>query len=220
MLYMLASSRTALIVRHWFEIDLDDASMEHGCRVELRERAPVEHRGSESAAQIVSADQPLWRADLFDRLGDEPGSFRAAHYHPAFDGNEPCDRVWDSELTAAPWTWLRGQLLRAGSGTDGLPVPPQDAEDFRGMADHVVTTSQRFSPTACGSRAECYRLTRDEREAVRLMVVYQKDPSRLDKDAVSLWTKTDSSAGGRCTDSEDVRLNRPVFRGGSDPTEG
>lgn len=189
MLYVLASSRTALVIRHWFEIDLEDASMEHGCRVELRERPTVEHRGTESAAQVVTADRPLWRADLFDRLGDEPGTFRAAHFHPGFDGNEPCDRVWDDALTADPWEWLRGQLLACGTDASALPaaVPHQDAEDLRSMADHVVETARRFSPVACTSRAECYRLTRDEREAVRLMVAYQRDPGRLDRDAVAPW---------------------------------
>jgi hypothetical protein len=47
-LHILALSRSALIVRHWFEINLDDASMEHGARIELRELAPAAHRGSES----------------------------------------------------------------------------------------------------------------------------------------------------------------------------
>jgi len=37
--YILTLSRTAVIVRHWFEIDLADASMEHGVRIELRELA-------------------------------------------------------------------------------------------------------------------------------------------------------------------------------------
>ena len=39
MQHILALSRTAVIVRHWFEIDLADASMEHGVRIELRELA-------------------------------------------------------------------------------------------------------------------------------------------------------------------------------------
>jgi hypothetical protein len=34
---------TALVIRHWLEIHLDDASMEHGCPVELRERPPDEY---------------------------------------------------------------------------------------------------------------------------------------------------------------------------------
>ena len=59
------------------------------------------HRGTESAAQLITADRPLWRADLFDRLGSAPGSFDAAHYHPRFAGVEPCGRVWDPALTAA-----------------------------------------------------------------------------------------------------------------------
>jgi hypothetical protein len=41
--------RCAVIARHGFEIDLDDASMEHGARTELRELLPshaaaVNHR--------------------------------------------------------------------------------------------------------------------------------------------------------------------------------
>src|SRR5262249_41966865 len=82
--HILALSHSAVIVRHWFEIDLDDASMEHGARIELRELSSQPHRGSESAAQLIKAARPLWRADLFDRLTDVPGSFGVAHYHPGF----------------------------------------------------------------------------------------------------------------------------------------
>jgi hypothetical protein len=102
MRYVLALSRSAFVIRHWFEINLDDASMEHGARIELRELPVQPHRGTESAAQLVTLDRPLWRADLFDRLADAPGTFGAAHYHPEFDGNEPCGRVWDAGLTADP----------------------------------------------------------------------------------------------------------------------
>ena len=73
MQHILTLSRTAVIVRHWFEIDLADASMEHGARIELRELAAHSRRGSESAAQLVAVDRPSWRADLFDRLTDAPG---------------------------------------------------------------------------------------------------------------------------------------------------
>ena len=190
MIDMLTTAGAALLVRHWFEIDLEDASMEHGCRVELREVAPTVHRGSESAAQVVAADRPLWRADLFDRLGDDPGTFAAAHFHPYFEGNEPCDRVWDDRLSADPWGWLREQVSRFGSGAESQPAPlePEDAADLRAMTDEVVSIAQSFSPTRCASQSECYRLTRDARQSVRLMVEYLHDPSRLDKDAVSLWT--------------------------------
>jgi hypothetical protein len=52
-LHIVALSRSAVIVRHWFEIGLRDCSLEHGARVELRELAPQAHRGSESAAQVI-----------------------------------------------------------------------------------------------------------------------------------------------------------------------
>ena len=35
--HLLALSRSAVTIRHWFEINLDDASMEHGARIEIRE---------------------------------------------------------------------------------------------------------------------------------------------------------------------------------------
>jgi hypothetical protein len=67
---ILALSGCAIIARHWFEIDLGNASMEHGARIELRELVPQQHRGSESAAQIVTgpgrsprktpANSPAW----------------------------------------------------------------------------------------------------------------------------------------------------------------
>ena len=94
------------------EIDLADASMEHGVRIELRELAAHPRRGSESAAQLVAVDRPLWRADLFDRLTDAPGTFGVAHYHPQFLGHEPCPRVWDAKLTADPWSWLGDQFAQ------------------------------------------------------------------------------------------------------------
>ena len=120
MQHILALSRSAVVIRHWFEINLDDASMEHGARIEIRELAPHPHRGSESASQLTTVDRPLWRADLFDRLADPPGSFSAAHYHPRFSGNEPSGRFWDAALTApawpAQWSRRRGRSGRPSAG--------------------------------------------------------------------------------------------------------
>jgi hypothetical protein len=188
-LYLVALSRSAVVVRHWFEIDLTDCSMEHGTRVEIRERPPQPHRGSESAAQIIAADRPLWRADLFDRLTDEPGTFGVAHYHPRFDDNEPCVRTFDPALTADPWSWLGDQLrsLGAGPGRDPWPLDPQDAAELPGLADQVVSLARQFSPERCRSAAECYRLTSDVRDAVRLMIEYLEQPGLLDRARASLW---------------------------------
>jgi hypothetical protein len=69
----------AVLVRHWFEIDLADSHLEHGARVELRLLVEQPHRGTESASQQYVIDQRAWRADLFDRLDATAGGFDAAH---------------------------------------------------------------------------------------------------------------------------------------------
>jgi hypothetical protein len=185
---ILALSRCAVIARHWFEIDLEDASMEHGARIELRELVAQPHRGSESASQLITADRPLWRADLFDRLTDEPGSYGVAHFHPEFAGDEPCSRAWDEQLTTSPWDWLRDQLTTAGAASGHpWPIDPADASELAGLAGTVVTTAQQVAPERCGSAAECYRLTRDARDSVQLMIEYLRRPDLLNEDWVSPW---------------------------------
>jgi len=188
--HIVALSRSAVVVRHWFEIDLDDASMEHGVRIELRELPAQPHRGSESAAQVITADRPLWRADLFDRLTDAPGSFGVAHYHPEFSGNEPSSRNWDPELTADPWRWLHDQLagLGKGPGRDAWQqLEPADAGELSRLANAIVTQARELGPDRCHSAAECFALTRDVRESVQLMVEYLRRPDLLAVDWVSPW---------------------------------
>jgi hypothetical protein len=187
--HILALSRSAVVIRHWFEIDLDDASMEHGARIEIRELVSHPHRGSESASQLTAVDRPLWRADLFDRLADPPGSFSAAHFHPRFDGNEPCDRHWDAALTADPWTWLGDQITSLGAAAGGAawPIDPGDAAELPGLASEVVTAARRFGPAACRSAAECYQLTRDVQSAVQLMIATLRAPDNLDRDRAAPW---------------------------------
>jgi hypothetical protein len=187
--HILTLSRTAVVVRHWFEIDLEDASMEHGARIELRELTAHPRRGSESAAQLITLDRPWWRADLFDRLADAPGSFGAAHYHPEFSGNEPCPRVWDPELTARPWPWLRDQFAHPGAarGNGRWPLEPSDTAELSALADVIVTLARQVAPDRCRSAAECYQLTGDARESVQLMIKQVRQPGRLDLEWVSPW---------------------------------
>ena len=189
MQHILAVSGAAIIVRHWFEIDLNDASMEHGARIELRELVPQPRRGSESAAQLITADRPLWRADLFDRLTDPPGSFGVAHFHPRFDGVEPCPRAWDPRLSASPWDWLRAEIRRLGTadGRKLWPLEPDDAAELSDLADDVVELARRVGPDRCTSAAQCYSLTRDARESVRLMISYLRRPDLLDAGRVAPW---------------------------------
>jgi hypothetical protein len=208
--HILALSHTAVIVRHWFEIDLEGASMEHGARIELRELAAHPHRGSESAAQLVAVDRPLWRADVFDRLTDAPGSFGAAHYHPEFAGDEPCRRVWDPNLTADPWSWLGEQFAQLGAagGTAPWSVDPADGAVLGELSDEIVSLARQLGPDHCRSAAQCYELTRDAAESVRLMIEYLRRPDLLNQEWVAPWRGT----GAQCAAlSEDERL-RPAHR--------
>jgi hypothetical protein len=182
---ILALSRCAVITRHWFEIDLDDSSMEHGARIELRELVPQSHRGSESASQVVTADRPLWRADLFDRLTDRPRSYGVAHFHPGFSGHEPCQRTWDAVLTTRPWDWLRDQVATSGHGA--WPLDAEDAAELSGLADVVVAMARPFAPERCDSAAGCFALTRDARESVQLMLTELARPDLLDENRAALW---------------------------------
>jgi hypothetical protein len=220
MKHIVALSRTAVIMRHWFEIDLDDASMEHGARIELRQLSYHAHRGSESAAQLVTADRPLWRADLFDRLADKPGSYGVAHFHPRFTGNEPCPRHWDPELTASPWEWLRDQFasLGASQGGPAWPVAGQDADELRGLGPEIVSLASGFAPDRCSSAAECFDRTRDVRRAVQLMISGLRRPDLLDTGWIAPWaTGHDSAGAGRRYRN---RMRRGATRAGRGMTRG
>jgi hypothetical protein len=190
--HIIALSRTAVIVRHWFEINLRDSSMEHGVRIELRELAEQARRGSESAAQLIALDRPLWRADLFDRHTDSPGSFGVAHFHPYFLGNEPCPRVWDPELKADPFRWLGEQFSRLGDGPEGesWPVASSDAAELSQLSDVIVSVAQQFGPDRCMSAKQCYELTSDVRDAVQLMLTELQRPDLLDEVWVAPWRAT------------------------------
>jgi hypothetical protein len=193
MQHIIALSRIAVIVRHWFEIDLDDSSMEHGVRIELRELPPQPRRGSESAAQVITADGPLWRADLFDRHTDAPGTFAMAHFHPHFLGTEPCPRVFEPELTASPFDWLGHQFAALGAtgGRDAWDLERADADELSGMSAAITALARTLGPDQCGSAAQCYALTRDASEAVRIMIATLRQPDRLDTAWTAPWRAPD-----------------------------
>jgi hypothetical protein len=187
--HILALSRSAITIRHWFEIDLGDASMEHGARVEIRQLDPQPHRGTESASQLTVVDRPLWRADLFDRLAGRPGSFSAAHFHPQFTGNEPSARHWDAPLTAGPWAWLADQITSLGTASGGpaWALDPADAAELPGLAGAVVATAQQFEASRCRTPAQCYQLTRDVQDAVQMMIATVQAPEQLDRAWIAPW---------------------------------
>jgi len=130
--------RVAVVVGPWWEAGESGEILERGTRVELRRRPPEPQRGTESAAQRIVIDEPLFRADLFDRCDRPPGNLAAAHFHAGFDGVEPRDRQWPAQLRTDPLGWLRDQLadldaLLARSGVD-VGDARDDAEALRAAA--------------------------------------------------------------------------------------
>jgi hypothetical protein len=190
MLIVYSFTRIAVIVRRWFEIT-PVASMEHGARVELALLTPQPHRGTDSAAQKTVIDQPFWRADLFNRLDQPRDSYSAAHFHPYFNGVEPSDRVWSTELTASPWSWLTEQMENLEARVEGAGLDPSiaedDAEELRAFVPRIVAAAQHVSPENPMSRDEDFRLTRDASQRVRLMLDQIQSPAKVDREYLKPW---------------------------------
>jgi hypothetical protein len=66
-------------------------------------------------------------------------------------------------------------------------VDPADAAELSGLADAIVTLARQVSPERCRSAAECFRLTRDARESVQLMIGSVRQRDRLDLEWVKPW---------------------------------
>ena len=99
--------KVAVIVAPWHE---PAEPPERGARVEVRLLADEPTRGSQFAAERVVIDTPVFRADLFDQVDAPPGNLNSAHFHPHFDGIEPCDRHWKSRIKSDPTGWLADEL--------------------------------------------------------------------------------------------------------------
>ena len=97
--------------------------------------------------------------------------------------------MWDTGLTADPWAWLGDQVASLGTacGHDAWQVDPEDAVQIRSLASTVVATARQFEASGCTSAADCYQLTRDVQDTVRLMIATLRNPGLLDTGWVSPW---------------------------------
>lgn len=142
MMHAFVFEKVAVLVFPWHE-PMDPP--ERGARVEVRLLADEPRRGSNSAAQRVVIDQPVFRADLFDQVGHPAGNLRSAHFHPVFHGVEPSDRHWPDEINQDPTGWLTAELgdlsrvlRRAGVDVDDAPWLEGDAAAVRGAIPDVL----------------------------------------------------------------------------------
>ncbi len=98
--------------------------------------------------------------------------------------------MWDSQLTADPWHWLEDQFTQMGTGQGSEPWPldAADGAEMRQLAGTIVALARQFTPDRCTSAMQCFELTRDARDAVRLMIAELQRPDLLDTEWVSPWT--------------------------------
>jgi hypothetical protein len=132
MLHAFVFENVAVLVGPWNE---PTEPPERGTRIEVRLTDRQPPRGSFSAAQRVVIDQPVFRADLFDRMDSPPGNLLSAHFHPNFDGVEPCDRVWRDQIRQDPTGWLAGELSDLGHLLQRARVDLSDQESMSRDAD-------------------------------------------------------------------------------------
>lgn len=194
MLHAFVYADVAILVRHWLEVNLADSHLEHGARIEVRAREPQPHRGTESAAQRIVVDRPLWRADLFDRVDGVRGGFEAAHYHPYFDGVEPCERHWADEIKNTPWEWLEAGLRAIDDIGAAAGLRFADAEQVRADAGAIVAAARGRAAAECDSAERCHAWTRDAAHHVQLMLGQLARPDLLDRERLAPWTEA-ASAG-------------------------
>ena len=142
MLQAFVFDHVAVLVFPWNE-PIDPP--ERGARVEVRLRPEEPHRGSYAAAQRFVIDHPVFRADLFDQLTAPPGNLRSAHFHPHFDGIEPCDRHWEARIKSDPTGWLADELgdlprllERGGVNSDDRASIARDAVALRAATPAVT----------------------------------------------------------------------------------
>lgn len=141
MLYAWGFDRVGVVAGDLFFIDPDPApgqeGAEHGVRLEVRllERPPL--TGSVYAAQPIVIDRPVWRADLLETVGGDPGSHNRTHHHPRFRGWEPGRRRYEEGLSTDPLQWLEEQLQDLPGLLSGADMPADSAGpgDAAQMAD-------------------------------------------------------------------------------------
>lgn len=175
------AENVAVLVRHWYEIGTEDN--EHGTRVEIRRVSRPDHIGSESAAQPITLDLPLWRADIFDALDEPPGNLARAHFHPTFEGVEPVDRHWDHALRSDWRDWLTGQLSDLSTLLADAPVQPDPVADGMAIAARIpviLEVAASMLGALCDAQERCLAATVDTQHAVRLMLDQFRTPGAAD----------------------------------------
>jgi hypothetical protein len=152
-LYAFGFTRVAVVVGDIYSLDPapdpGEEGAERGVRLEVRliERGAL--RGDIFSAQPIEVGLPIWRADLFETVDGEPGSFDRTHHHPKFIGWSPSHRKFDPALSAAPLEFVAEQLsnldvLVKQAELDPAEVSELDAEQLREAVPEIIDATRRL----------------------------------------------------------------------------
>jgi hypothetical protein len=153
MFYAFGFDRIGVIASDLYFVDPEprpgQEGAERGVRIEVRVLEPGAPKGSIYAARPIGVDLPIWRGDLLETVAGPPGSFDRTHHHPAFEGWEPCRRVFVEDLSADPLPWVAGHLsdlnaLLADAGLSPDDVGAADAESLRAAVPDIVAAVDRL----------------------------------------------------------------------------
>ena len=142
---------------------------------------------------MLIIDRALWRADLFDLVGGEPGNFRRAHYHPSFAHTEPTDRAWDQRLTNDPMSWIVDRLQNLAGTVDDRAKAELDLNSdqhaVRRDLEQITRLISLRLGDACPSPQACLSQTSDVRYVVPAMFAqYRSIPPGIDpREDASSW---------------------------------
>jgi hypothetical protein len=153
MLYAFGFDQVGVVISDLYFLDPNQTAgqegAERGVRLEVRLLERQELNGSVYSAQPIGIGQPVWRADLLERVESEPGSFDRTHHHPTFVGWEPGRRVFEPALSGDPITFVGEQLadlplLLKRAGIDEADVAPADAEALRAALPEILDATRRL----------------------------------------------------------------------------
>jgi hypothetical protein len=130
--------------------------VERGARIEVQ-RLEEHLIGSEAAIIPTSLGDPIWRGDFFRLFPGAPDNWERAHYHPIFDGLEPCERAWLPELEEDPIAWVQSEftdnlksIFTIGNAADLLDE--DSIADVRAVVPAMAEAMRRCAPAASAAQ--------------------------------------------------------------------
>jgi hypothetical protein len=152
-LYAFGFDQVGVVISDLYFLDPNQTEgqegAERGVRLEVRLLERQALQGSVYSAQPIGIGQPVWRADLLERVDSEPGSFDRTHHHPRFVGWEPGRRVFEPALSSDPIAFVGEQLadlplLLKRAGIDDADIGPAEAEALRAALPEILDATRRL----------------------------------------------------------------------------